>query len=80
MQWSASSAKASRDAAKGELMAAYELSAKDSNRRPRSAPPYQLTGLERGKIGSFEWASKSLKIAHYRAIPKRSLSARHHQR
>lgn len=55
-----------RDAAKGELMAKYELSERQAN-AVLDLRLYQLTGLEKEKIEN-EYKDLLSKIAHYRAV------------
>ncbi len=59
-------ASANRDAAKGELIATYELSERQAN-AVLDLRLYQLTGLEREKIES-EYQELLTKIAHLRAV------------
>jgi DNA gyrase subunit A len=55
-----------REAAKGELIAVYELSERQAN-AVLELKLYQLTGLERGKIET-EYKELLAKIAHLRAV------------
>jgi DNA gyrase subunit A len=59
-------ASANRDAAKGELIATYELSERQAN-AVLDLKLYQLTGLEREKIEN-EYQDLLSKIAHFRAV------------